>query len=57
MGLECLPPLAVVKRVVGVNPIALWVHIQIRDFRDIRVLDEHLAFRRERRNEFDFVVV
>jgi hypothetical protein len=53
-GIERLSALPVIERIVRVEPIALCVHFEIREFRR---LDEKLLLKPESRDELDFVVV
>src|ERR1700682_5321972 len=54
---ECVRSFAVVERIVGVEPIALRVHFEIRNFGDLVVFNEKLPFRNEGRDQRDLSVV
>src|SRR5229473_2498322 len=55
--LESLGSTPVVKRIVGVEPVAFLVYLQVRDLGDLVVLDQKLPFGNQRGNEVDFRLV
>src|SRR6202050_1861094 len=57
IGLESLAPLLVVIGIVGIQPIAFRIDVQVRDFRKFRRLDQKLLFGDETGNQIDFVFV
>src|SRR6202167_3956970 len=57
VSLESLAPLLVVIGIVGVQPIAFRIDVQVRDFRKFRRLDQKLLFGYETGNQVDFVFV
>ena len=54
VGVKGFLPLAVVKRIVGVEPIALGVHGEIRDLGEFRRLDQELLLRDEAGDQLNF---
>ena len=54
---ECFRALPVIKRIVGVKPVAFWVHFEVRDFCDVVVFDQKLPFGYQCRNEVNFFFV
>src|SRR5271156_1790479 len=57
VGLECFFPFLVVVGVVRVEPIALGVHGEIGDLRQLRRLYQELLLGYEARDQLDFVFV
>src|SRR5271155_1956466 len=57
VGLECLFPFLVVVGVVRVEPIALGIHGEVSDLRQLRCLNQELLLGDEARDELDFVLV
>src|ERR1700731_922889 len=55
--LESLGSPPVVKRIVGVEPVALRVYFQVCNLGDLMVLDQKLPLRNQRGNEVDFRLV
>src|SRR5215469_16360208 len=56
-GVEGFPTLAVVERIVGVEPVALSVHGEVCDLGALRRFEKKLPLRNERSNDFDFGLV
>src|SRR6202167_2827 len=57
VGLESLTPFLVVIGIVGVQPIAFRIDVQVCDFRQFRRLDQKLLFGDETGNQVDFFFV
>src|SRR5215470_14094953 len=55
--IECFLSLAVVVRVVGVEPVAAAIDVEVCDLGEFRSLDQELLLRQERCDQGDFRVV
>ena len=57
VGLECLFPTPVIEWVIGVEPVAAGIDVEVGHLRRFRVLNEQLLLRNQTRNEIDLVLV